>query len=474
MAYTSEMTLNYMGSPDVKAQNCYFSANQNAKRLHGARSCWGMYSPARHAVSHTMTKSKKPRNVQRKPKAKRAPKSQGVGDREIIAAIRRLEVAQSRPNQLSGLGLLARDAGNAVSGFFGGGKIFGSGAYKLQTNSLMQSIGGNQVPVMHSESESVRICHREYIGDISSTSAFTISEYPINPGLAATFPFLAAVSQNFQEYRFKGLIFEFKTTSATAVASTNTALGSIMLAAQYRADAPTFTNKKELLNEMWATDTVPSQSVILPIECAPMETPLGIQYIRSGTQTGDLKFYDLGRLFVASSGSQATSVAGELWASYDVELFKPQINEPGVSPFEIGSSHFRLTGVTNGLLLGTLQLPVVNELNITTTSTTLTIPYGTYLITYNVVGDATTMTSGSGFFVATGGAVLLDVYQAGTTSTNYSANTGATLVTAFVATCVVYNSSTTTSGLVTLTNWVLPANASGGDLFVTPYSSANL
>lgn len=431
-----------------------------------------MYSPVCHAVSHTMTnKSKKT------VKPKRQVTGYNAGAvakdvKEMQAAIRRLGHAPkqkaSSPFSID-LNNLATNAGNGISSLFGLGKIFGSGEYKLEQNSLMQNIGGNQVPVMHSANESVRVRHREFIANVNSTSAFTLTSYSINPGMAATFPYLASIARNFQEYRFKGLIFEFKSTSGTSVASTNTALGTIMLGAQYRADAPDFTSKRELLNEMWSTDAPPCSNVILPIECAPNESPMSIQYIRSGSATGDVKFYDLARFYIGSEGAQATSVAGELWASYEVDLYKPQINEPGPSPFDVSSSHWRLSGVTNGLLLGTLQFPIYNGLGITLTSTTVTIPYGTYFIAYSVVGTATTLTSGGAFFVASAGASLVDVYQAGSTATNYAANPGATLVTSFVATCVVTNPSTTSDGLVTLTNWVLPASVTAGDLTVTPY-----
>lgn len=217
----------------------------------------------------------------------------------------------------------------------------GSGEYSLRQNSLYKS--GRQVPFMHSANESVMIRHREYICDISASAAFTVQKaIDVNPGLSSSFPFLAAIANNFQEYRFRGLIYEFKSTSATSLVSgTNTAMGSIMMAAQYRADASQFTSKLELLNEMWSVDSVPSQNCILPIECDPRENPMGIQYIRTSTVTAvtDKKFYDLASVTVASVGSQATNVVGELWASYEVELFKPTLAS-STGPLAGNAVHF--------------------------------------------------------------------------------------------------------------------------------------
>jgi len=80
---------------------------------------------------------------------------------------------------------------------------------------------------------------------------------------------------------------------------------------------------------MWSVDTVPSSNVVLPVECAPAETVLSHQYVRTGgVGTGDIKMFDLGLLSVATFGGQTgqNNVVGELWVSYDIELLKPQLS----------------------------------------------------------------------------------------------------------------------------------------------------
>lgn len=72
-----------------------------------------------------------------------------------------------------------------------------------------------------------RISHREYVGDVVSgpSNSFTYKTYSLNPGNSSLFPWLSVISENFESYKFHGLVFEFKSMSADALNSTNTALG---------------------------------------------------------------------------------------------------------------------------------------------------------------------------------------------------------------------------------------------------------
>jgi len=66
------------------------------------------------------------------------------------------------------------------------------------------------------------------------------------------------------------------------------------------------------------------------VECAPRETPIDKLWVRSveysDYATVDPRLFDLGRFSIATIGMQAASTIGELWVSYDVEFFKPQLN----------------------------------------------------------------------------------------------------------------------------------------------------
>lgn len=273
-------------------------------------------------------------------KAKKSTKGGNAQQQAIVALEKKIArlSAQPRPAQNSNVtdfGKMLLTGGNMLGSIFGVPKIFGSGAYKMSQNTMFDT--SRQVPIMHSESEKIIFRHREYIGDVTCFGvAYAAQSYSINPGLSSTFPYLSEIAANFQEYKFRGLVFSYHSTSAESIVSgTNTQMGSVMLAAQYRSDAPAFTNKQQMLNEMWSVDTRPSNDCTLPIECDPKENTLGIQYVRTGAvpSGSDVKTYDLCNVTVATAGFQSvqTNVIGELWASYEVELYKPvqSINQNG-------------------------------------------------------------------------------------------------------------------------------------------------
>jgi len=144
--------------------------------------------------------------------------------------------------------------------------------------------------------------------------------------MAQTFPWLAAIAANYQEYSIKGMVFHYVPTSGM-IAGTNTALGVVMLQTSYRATDSAPTTKYELLNEYWAGECAPSDQMAHPIECKSSETVLGARYIRDGATTDDLMFYDYGKTVLAVQGQQSTGQAiGDLWVTYEIELRKPRLH----------------------------------------------------------------------------------------------------------------------------------------------------
>jgi len=270
------------------------------------------------------------------------------------------------------LGDLGALAGNSIS------KFFGLGSYKIKRNTVMDA-WNKQVPFMHSSNESIVFRHREFITDISSSTTFASRTFNVNPGIEETFPYLAGVACNFEEYRFKGLVFEYKSTSADALSGTNTALGTVVLAAQYRSDAAAFTNKLQMENAVWAATTKPSESCFLPLECDPDQNPLPMQYIRTGSLPAnqDVKLFDLAKLTVGTVGSQAVATVGELWVTYEVELRKPVLFSQGGAVNE--TYHAVATaGIASALVFGTARTVFTDTIGITLTSQRVTFPVGLY------------------------------------------------------------------------------------------------
>ena len=321
--------------------------------------------------------------------------------------------------------------------------IRGQGDYDISGinhNSLVGKMSPH-VPQFSSGSDgSVVITHREYITDILSTTDFNLLSFPINPSLPASFPWLSRIAQNYEQYSFDGLIFEFKSGSSDALNSTNTALGYVVLATEYNSLAPDYTNKLQMENAIFACSTKPSLSVIHAIECAPAQSPLNILYTRTGFENigaSDLRFYDLGRFNIATIGMQAIGAnIGELWCSYKVVLKKTTFLEPGLT-IPTYSLQFQDVNGARGLLGQAVSQNVkINTLGITTTQTfvitgglinaVFTFPpgrAGNYLFNYHLTGELSTALQSTQFFTSNPFNSLVNITERNIYSSN-EAKTG--------------------------------------------------
>lgn len=209
--------------------------------------------------------------------------------------------------------------------------VTGYGAYRSVGRGGMQ---GKQVPKIRNGGQSdgsVIISNEEYLGDVITSltqGKFLNHTYLLNPGSEKAFPWLSHIAKNFQEYRWEGLCFSFKSMSGNAITDANTALGTVIMATNYDPTQANPSSKAEMENMEFANSCKPSASMQHYIECAKSQSPLTNLYINPNplTQTGDPRFYDFGKFNIATQGMQGTKVnIGELWVSYQIRLFKPQL-----------------------------------------------------------------------------------------------------------------------------------------------------
>ena len=230
------------------------------------------------------------------------------------------------------LGDMARSSGNPWVQTAGhAARAFGVGDYTT-SNDLVDGGQGTGVPAFSEGPNIVTISHREYISDIfgpDTAGIFQNQTYGLNPALVQTFPWLAQVASNYEEYTFKQLIFTFRSTVTDFVQS-NGQVGTIIMATQYNAaDAP-FQSKQEVMEYDSAISGKVSGNLISGVECDPsLLSGAPGKYTRSGpvTPQEDVKTFDLGTLNVATSNTPAQFVnqaLGELWVTYTVELRKPK------------------------------------------------------------------------------------------------------------------------------------------------------
>lgn len=253
---------------------------------------------------------------------------------------------------LSGVGSML---GNAIEPGLGGalgatagellGNLFGWGDYEavppvnypIENNTTLglQTPMAAQIPMMHTEDGSTRIRKREYIGDVRMTKSFRGELYALNPASRRTFPWLSTVAANYEQYKFLGLSFGFRSLTANALGAVgDPAMGSITLFTQYDMYDATVTDKVAANNALYATSCKPSESMLHPVECDPEQTPTqplytGINEVISKdiTKAPDRRLTYMGFTNVVTQGGPIDPgyLCGELWVTYDVMLYKPMV-----------------------------------------------------------------------------------------------------------------------------------------------------
>lgn len=282
---------------------------------------------------------------------------------------------------------------NKFSGF--GDYVSPSWTQGIKNNSILD-MGLSPPEVVNTSMKNVIIRHREFISDITTGAAgvFTNRSYSINPGIPETFPWLSQIASSFEQYKMRGMIFEFKSTSADALNSTNTALGTVIMATEYDVSRPDFGSKQQMENHQYAMSARQSCSMLHPIECARSQSPLNELYIRNGDDapTQDIRFSDFADFQIATTGQQGSSVViGELWCSYEIELLKPRFGTVE-GPANVLTGHMRsLTGISTTYPFGTTTT-ITGNLRPWPSGNTLQFPSwldsGRFHVSYTVTGTS--------------------------------------------------------------------------------------
>lgn len=366
--------------------------------------------------------------------------------------------------------------------------LVGSGDYQiapfhLNQNSLMND-GLQQAPQMHSGNMCTNIRHREYICDITSSSSpgqFKIESFALNAGDQRTFPWLSGIAKDsYQKWRPKGIVIEFKSTSADALNSTNTALGTVVMATNYCAVDVPYNSKIQMEQTEFACSSKPSNNILHPIECKPGQGPLTELYIDNGFDHGafDPRFDSLGNFYIATVGLQGASVnVGELWISYDIDLLTPTGNKPLLSAKNAVYA-LDIANVTTSALLGTsARTKLMDNLDcIFDTANQITIPRSNLVETevYELViwyrGGSTL--SVEGVSVTPSGAFVAVPAYANNTIPYMNYPTGPTTTYDSVTRYMFgVRRNTSDNGVLTLTCGVLPSSLTSVDFEIIQHNS---
>jgi hypothetical protein len=166
--------------------------------------------------------------------------------------------------------------------------------------------------------KSERFPGSEFIGTISGSTGLTGTTLAINPGNTNVFSWLGPQAQKWEQYRFHKLQFRYVTRMGSS------SPGSVVISPDYNCkDIPPLT-MKEALN---CSDSVES-STWREITCVlTPESMFAVgprKFVRGADFHPDLLLYDACSLNILTVGQVDSSVVGNLWVDYDIELFVRQ------------------------------------------------------------------------------------------------------------------------------------------------------
>jgi hypothetical protein len=184
-----------------------------------------------------------------------------------------------------------------------------------------------QGPIQNTGNNKSRIVFKEPLktsapqGVLLGSVGFGITTFQINPGLPATFPWLASQASAYESYKVNALMVEYRHTT-----NEFTGKGSIVIAPDYDADddpPASMIEAEQMADSVQGACTRDWVCVLKP-------RGIGIlgpkRYTRS-TSIGnnqDIKTYDIAQVHVCTSGQADASEIGQLWIHYDITLSEPQ------------------------------------------------------------------------------------------------------------------------------------------------------
>jgi hypothetical protein len=230
-------------------------------------------------------------------------------------------------------------------------RLIGKGAYVgVRSNAIL----AQPVPSVGSRQDyGITYSHCEYLGDVTGSTDWELTQFKVNPGLPETFPWLAGLAGNFQKYRVDGLIFYLKSTSSVAIANTeNLGLGTVLGGFQYNPYDRAPGSKAEFLALSGSVSGKPSEDHIYPLECDRSKNVFGNLLVRTVGVSDDLAKYDHATFNLATVGFPGEYYLGELWVSYRVVLMAPKI-EAGNSSLLL-SAEAKSPSISDPLINGLL------------------------------------------------------------------------------------------------------------------------
>ncbi len=219
-----------------------------------------------------------------------------------------------------------------------------------------------------------RICKSEFITVIDGSVAFTRQSMPgypdgafrINPGLEYSFPWLSGIANGFESYKFHSLRLHYiPTTNLNATG--NLYMTPIIDPQQ----SPPVSNRELLSQFMDVVDTNVKTGATCSFPLGRKTEPFKWRFVRNNPTdaTSNLEAYDMGYFLFDRGGCADTTVQGELWVDYDIELFNPRFR--GANNRVEGGKIFGNTAISAANPFGTAPIVDTSSLGFSVNSSSV-------------------------------------------------------------------------------------------------------
>lgn len=255
-----------------------------------------------------------------------------------------------------------------------------NGRYKLNSGQLKMAPLANSLSYPSGQM-STRVKQRERIATVAGVTTFGVAfSSSVNPGLSKCFPWLSVQAGQYEKYVIHSLKFSYRTLKGA------TQPGNVILGFDYDTlDAYPVSSaamtQLGVYNDGAVWDNFEIQIPVKKLEL----------FVRTGISPGDMKTYDIGRLYVGMEGCADTSSQGYVEVEYDVSF---QYKNNQLSTITNSSSSFFMMR-TDGAVEAVADLanipfrsPIVDQYGITyDASFFYTIPAGNWLVAVSLVSQ---------------------------------------------------------------------------------------
>lgn len=263
----------------------------------------------------------------------------------------------------------------------------------------------------YSADGSIVVVHREYFGDLTSSSSgiWKSQNYNINPANPSLFPWLSQLAVNFEQFTIEKLHVAYETSCSTSNA------GSVMIAVDYDPGDEIPQSKVELMAIPGAVRSPLWQETIFKADNRLLNRGL-VHFIMGSAQDTTSSAYDAntscGSLVVATIGAAITQ-PGDLYIDYKIKLSGPQRVGGGAPASLSAALSFTPSSRTvpfNAVLVSQPQLSGWAKLN----GNTLVTPVaGEWMV--SVIAGGTVFTAVAPTLVVNGTVTAISVLQYGFT-----------------------------------------------------------